>query len=117
MRRRITVGLLVAAMTMPAMAGQVIEGDTMLKDSQPAGVANKHVKHQKHEVYDLTFDAAGNEYTCRTSADKSMNPTDFVVGSGIHYAIDGKKVKISTLSNKKVSCSVVRVAVVSAVMQ
>lgn len=46
-----------------------------------------------------------------------MNPTDFVVGSGIHYQLDGKKVKITTPNNKKVACNVVRVAVAPAASQ
>lgn len=110
MRKIMVIGVL-GVMALAAFADQKSEGDTILKDSQPAGMANKHVKHQKHQVYDLIFDAAGNEYTCRTSTDKSMNPVDFVVGGNIHYLIDGKKVKISTPNNKKVDCSVVRVAV------
>ena len=113
--RKLTIFALLAAVTaLPALADQKPEGDTVLKDSQPAGVADKHAKHGKHQVFDLTFDATGNEYVCRTSADKSMNPTDFVVGSSIHYVLDGKKVKISTPNNKKVDCNVVRVAVVPA---
>ena len=114
MRNLTTFALLAAVIALPAFADQRVEGDTILKDSQPAGVADKHAKHGKHQVFDLTFDAAGNEYICRTNADKSMNPTDFVVGSNIHYALDGKKVKISTPNNKKVDCTVVRVAVVPA---
>jgi hypothetical protein len=103
-----------AGMTLPALAANSkVEGDTVLKDSQTAGVPNKHDKHQKHQVFDLIFDANGNEYICRTDSDKSMNATEFVVGSRIHYEMNGKKVKIITLDNKKVGCQVVRVAVVS----
>ena len=114
MRKLAAVTFLSVVMTIPVMADQRLEGDTTLKDSQPAGVANKHDKHMKHQVFDLTFDAAGNEYICRTDGDKSMNPTDFVVGSGIHYELNGKKVKITTPNNKKVGCNVVRVAVAPA---
>lgn len=113
MRKLTTIALLAAAMAIPALAGEKTAGDTILKDSQPAGVADKHAKHSKHQVYDLIFDASGNEYTCRTNADKSVNPTNFVVGSTVHYEIDGTKVKISTPNNKKVDCKVVRVAVIS----
>lgn len=114
MRKLTTLALLAAVMALPALADQKVEGDTQLKDLQPAGVADKHAKHGKHQVFDLTFDATGNEYICRTSPDKSVNPTNFVVGSNIHYALDGKKVKISTPNNKKLDCSVVRVAVAPA---
>jgi len=112
MHKFCTIVFLTAAMALPAVAADKVAGDTTLKDSQPAGVPNKGDKHQKHQVFDLTFDANGNEYICRTHSDKSMNATDFVVGSGIHYEIDGKKVKISTPDNKKVGCQIVRVAVI-----
>jgi hypothetical protein len=112
MRKLTVVALLAAAMATPALAGQKYTGDTILKDLQPAGVADKHAKHSKHQVFDLTFDATGNEYICRTNADKSVNVTDFVVGSSANYEIDGKKVKITTPNNKKVACTIVRVAVI-----
>jgi signal transduction histidine kinase len=117
MLKLITVTFLTVVIAIPALADHKFEGDTVLKDSQPAGVANKHDKHMKHQVFDLTFDAAGNEYICRTDSDKSMNPMDFVVGSNIHYQVDGKKVKIMTANNKKVACNLVRVAVAPAAPQ
>ena len=112
MRKLTVVALLAGAMAIPALAGQKVTGDTILKDLQPAGVADKHAKKSKHQVFDLTFDATGNEYICRTNADKSVNVTNFVVGSSVNYEMDGKKVKITTPANKKVSCTIVRVAVI-----
>jgi hypothetical protein len=112
MRKLTVVALLAGAMATPALAAQKVTGDTILKDLQPAGVADKHAKHSKHQVFDLTFDATGNEYICRTNADKSVNVTNFVVGSSVNYEIDGKKVKIKTPADKKVSCTIVRVAVI-----
>jgi hypothetical protein len=112
MRKLTTIVLLTAAMTVPAFAGQKQEGNTLLKDLQPAGVADKHAKKSKHQVYDLTFDASGKEYICRTDADKSVNVTNFVVGSTVHYELDGKKMKIKTPEDKKVECNVVRVEMV-----
>jgi signal transduction histidine kinase len=117
MLKLVTVTFLTVVIAIPALADHKFEGDTVLKDSQPAGVANKHDKHMKHQVFDLTFDAAGNEYICRTDSDKSMNPMDFVVGTNIHYQVDGKKVKIMTANNKKVACNLVRVAVAPAAPQ
>jgi hypothetical protein len=117
MLKLIPITFLTVALAIPALADHKFEGDTVLKDAQPAGVANKHDKHMKHQVFDLTFDAAGNEYICRTDSDKSMNPMDFVVGSNIHYQVDGKKVKIMTPNNKKVACKLVRVAVAPAAPQ
>jgi hypothetical protein len=112
MRKLTVVALLAGAMATPALAGQKVTGDTILKDLQPAGVADKHAKHSKHQVFDLTFDTTGNEYICRTNADKSVNVTNFVVGSSVNYEMDGKKVKITTPNDKKVACTIVRVAVI-----
>jgi len=112
MRKLTTIVLLTAAMAVPALADK-IEGNTILKDWQPAGVADKHQKKSKHQVYDLTFDANGNEYTCRTDADKSVDVTNFIVGSSVKYEMDGKKVKIKTQQDKKVECKIVRVSLVS----
>jgi hypothetical protein len=113
MRKLTTIVLLTAAMAVPAFAGPKQEGNALLKDLQPTGVADKHKKKSKHQVFDLTFDAGGKEYICRTDADKSVNVTNFVVGSTINYEIDGKKVKIKTPEDKKVECQIVRVAVAS----
>jgi hypothetical protein len=112
MRKFTAVAVLAGAMAIPALAAQKVTGDAILKDLQPAGVEDKHAKHSKHQVFDLTFDATGNEYICRTNPDKSINVTNFVVGSSVNYEIDGKKVKITTPNDKKVACTIVRVAVI-----
>jgi hypothetical protein len=112
MLKTTTIVLLTAAMAVPALAGTKLAGDTTLKDFQPAGVGDKHAKKSKHQVFDLTFDDRGKEYVCRTDADKSVDAVDFVVGSSVHYELDGKKVKISTPEKKKLECRIVRVAVV-----
>ena len=52
--------------------------------------------------------------SCRTDPDHSMNATDFVVGGPIHYEIDNNKANIKTPQNKKVSCKIVRVGIISA---
>src|ERR1700753_4496022 len=103
MRKLTTIVLLTAAMAVPAFAGPKQEGNALLKDLQPTGVADKHKKKSKHQVFDLTFDAGGKEYICRTDADKSVNVTNFVVGSTINYEAE----------DKKGECQVVRVAVAS----
>jgi hypothetical protein len=106
MRRVATSAVLIIAIAVPAFAKK-FKGSSTLKDSQPSG----HVdKQHKNQTYDLSFDAEGKSYTCRTSYKKSMNATDFVVGSKINYEIDNQKVKIKTPENKEVQCQVVRVA-------
>ncbi|HTV03731.1 MAG TPA: hypothetical protein VME86_00075 [Acidobacteriaceae bacterium] len=104
------IAAVMVAMAMPAFAAKKIQGTTKLKDSEPVGMPNK--KQKQRQAYDLTFDAAGNAYTCRTDASKSMNATDFVVGSMVTYEIDGQKAKIRTAAGKKVQCSIVRVEAV-----
>jgi uncharacterized protein YcfJ len=96
---------LLIAMGVPAL-GSKLQGSTTLKDSQPTGTVDKQHKHQ---AYDLSFDALGKQYTCRTNPSKSMKATDFVVGSDVTYEIDGDKAKVKTPQGKEVQCKVVRV--------
>src|ERR1700733_15874958 len=105
MQKRLAAALLFAT-SLSAFAGNKLEGTTTLKDSQPYGV--KDTEH-KHQAYDLTFEAKGKGYTCRTDPKKSMNATDFVVGTDVTYKIDGNKAKIKTPQNKEVECKIVRV--------
>jgi hypothetical protein len=97
--------ILVITMAVPA-SGSRVQGSTTLKDSQPTGTIDKEHKHQ---AYDLSFDASGKQYTCRTNPDKSMNATDFVVGSAVNYVIDANKATIKTPQGKQVQCKIVRV--------
>jgi hypothetical protein len=110
MHRLQVLTLLAFVTAMPALADKKLTGTTKLKDSQPVGTPDKQHKHQ---AYDLSFNSADKAYTCRTDPKKSMNATDFVVGTDVNYEIDGKKVKITTPDNKKVECKVVRVEAVA----
>jgi hypothetical protein len=105
MQKRLAAAFLFAT-SLSAFAGTKLEGTTTLKDSQPYGVKNTEHKHQ---AYDLSFEAKGKGYTCRTDPSKSMNATDFVVGTDVNYKIDGNKAKIKTAQNKEVECKIVRV--------
>jgi hypothetical protein len=98
------LGIAIFTLTLPSFADK-IKGQTTLKDSQPNGTKDKQHKHQ---AYDLSFDAEGKNYTCRTDSGKSVNATHFVVGARINYEIDDDKVKIKTPENKKVECKIVR---------
>src|ERR1700750_90803 len=93
------------------VSAEKVKGSATLKDVQTSGVKDKEHKHQ---AYDLFFDAQGKSYTCRTDSGKSMNATDFVVGSAINYEIDNDKVQIRSAEGKKVECKVVRVEAGSA---
>jgi hypothetical protein len=108
MRKCYTVAFLVMVFAMTAVAGSKIEGTTTLKDFQPAGTTDK--KTHKHQQYDLSFVAQGKQYTCRTNENEFLKATDFVVGSGMDFEINGTKGKVKSVSGKKTECSVVRVA-------
>ena len=108
--RELALAFLVLAMTIPALGDKKIQGTTTLKDLQPTGMPDKHNKHQ---AYDLTFNAVDKAYTCRTDPKKSTNATDFVVGTNMKYEIDSKKAKIKTSEGKQVECKIVRVEAIS----
>ena len=107
MRRLIALtGLMMV--TLSVEAADKISGTTTLKDVQPAGTTDKDHKHQQ---YDLLFvSSTGEDYTCRTSAKKSVNAIDFVVGSNVSYQLDGNKGKVKSSAGKQLNCTVVRVA-------
>jgi hypothetical protein len=109
MRKSVSAVILILTLALPAFAAK-LKGSSTLKDSQPFGTTDK--KH-KNQTYDLSFDAEGKNYTCRTSPKKSMNATDFVVGGKITYEIDNQKATIKTAENKEVQCKIVRVAQMS----
>ena len=108
--RKAILAAAILSMTLPSFADK-IKGDTTLKDSQPYGIKDKEHKHQ---AYDLSFAGQGKSYTCRTDSGKSMNATDFVVGSAINYEINDNKAKLKTSQNKKVECKIVRVEQIAA---
>ncbi len=98
-------GTLTAATANQAFA-EKIKGDTALKDFQPYGAPDKDHKHQGYEII---FSARDKGYTCRTNPKKSVDATEFIVGSQIHYEIDKNKAKIKTPDKKEVECKIVRV--------
>lgn len=109
MRNSTTVAVLALSTlfaTLPASAADKVKGTATLKDTQTTGMKDKQHKHQ---AYDLFFNTEGKSYTCRTDSNKSMNATDFVVGTQIRYEIDGDKTKVWSSAGKKVGCRIVRV--------
>jgi hypothetical protein len=110
MRKTAPAAALLLLLAIPSFAGK-LQGSTPLKDVQAAGVKDKQHKHQ---TFDLSFDAQGKSYVCRTDSNKSMDATHFVVGAIINYEINGNKVNLKNTDGKKVECKVVRVEMVSA---
>jgi hypothetical protein len=106
MRKMTLAASLLFAVTLTASAGNKLQGTMTLKDLQPFGTTDKEHKHQ---AYDLSFQAQGKNYTCRTDSGKSTNATDFVVGTDMKYQIDGNKAKIKTPQDKELQCKIVRV--------
>ena len=105
MRKATVTAALLLAIALPAL-GAKIEGTTTLKDFQPYGTKDKDHKHQG---YELTFQASGKQYSCRTDPKHSVNAIDFVVGSSMKFQLDGDKAKLKTAEGKDVECKVVRV--------
>lgn len=97
---------LTATFAVLPVSAEKVKGSTTLRDTQTSGVKDKQHKHQ---AYDLFFDAQGKSYTCRTDSNKSMNATDFVVGTQVRYEIDGDHTRIWSSEGKKVECKIVRV--------
>jgi hypothetical protein len=112
MRQSVFVAAVVLCSTLASLpaSAEKLKGTTTLKDVQATGVKDKEHKHQ---VFDLLFATEAKSYACRTDSGKSMNATDFVVGSQVKYEIDGNKVKLQSMQNKKVECKVVRVEATS----
>jgi hypothetical protein len=98
------------ALAITVAVASKIEGTAVLKDSQPTGTTDKTHKNQQ---YDLSFEASGKQYTCRTLEKKSMKATDFIVGADIRYSIGGNKGKLKNTTGKEVECTIVRVAALS----
>ena len=111
MRVSKSVLLVVLLCSLPAMAGDKQKGASTVKDFQPAGTTDKN---QKKQLFDLTFQASGNEYVCRTKNDDNVKATEWPVGSNITYELDNDKAKIKSARGKKMECTVVRVEVLKA---
>jgi hypothetical protein len=84
--------------SLPAVAGDKPKGVTTLKDFQPAGTTDKHHKQQQ---FDLTFDASGTEYVCRTSNGAKLKATEWPVGDNISYELDNDKGKVKTAGARR----------------
>ena len=112
MRKTVTITLLAMALSGLAVAADKDSGNSTLKDVQPAGTTDKNHKKQQ---YDLSFATSKHEYTCRSNENEKVEATNFVVGTGISYKIDGNKGQVkSTSSGKSLKCTIVRVAALAA---
>jgi hypothetical protein len=62
---------------------------------------------------DLFFETQGKSYTRRTDSDKSVNATEFVVGTTLRHEIDGDEANLWSPQNKEVGRKIVRVEALS----
>lgn len=106
MRKATFAATLLFAVAVPAIAGSKLTGTMTLKDLQPYGSPSKDHKNQ---AYDLSFQAEGKSYTCRTNPKKSVDATEFVVNTNMTYKIDGDDGEIKSPHGKKLKCKIVRV--------
>ena len=104
--RYVYCAVLLLILCVPYATAKKEKGTTTLKDVQPAGTTDKKNKNQQ---FDLSFDASGMSYVCRTSHDTKLKATDFVVGTNLAYEMDEQKGKLKNASGKQVKCTVVRV--------
>ena len=102
--RKFNLLLLVVLVCTLQLSATKQKGTATLKDFQPAGTTDKKNKTQK---FDISFEAVGNSYTCRTK-DK-VKATDFVVGHDVSFQLDNDKVKLKNPDGKELKCTVVRV--------
>jgi len=94
-----------------AVAGSKESGKTTLKNLETVGTTSKKDKHQQ---FDFSFEASGKKFTCRSAPGKSINATDYVVGSDVDYEIKGNSGKLKNASGKQIKCTIVRVEGISA---
>jgi hypothetical protein len=106
MRKAILATTLLLAIPVPALSGNKLSGTTTLKDLKPYGTPDKDHKHQ---AYDLSFQAEGKSYTCRTDPNKSLDATAFIVNTDMKYKIDGNNGELKNPAGKDVKCKIVRV--------
>ena len=101
---------LMILMATAAWAGKQTETAT-LQNVEPTNFA---VQKKQHQQYDFTIATAGKSYSCRTPENKSINATDFVVGTQITFISDGKNGQVKTQQGKSAKCLITRVADASA---
>jgi hypothetical protein len=102
--------LSVALLSQRAWSEKRIDQAT-LKDLQPTNFA---VAKKKHQQYDFTLLTVDRSYSCRTSADKKLNATNFPVGSTVTFSSSGKNGEVKTTDGKSAKCMITRVAALSA---
>jgi site-specific DNA recombinase len=68
------------------------------------------VEKKKHQQYDFTVLTTVKSYSCRTPDNKTINATDFVVGSPVTFTSNGKNGEIRTQQGKSAKCLITRVA-------
>jgi hypothetical protein len=104
--KKITYLALAALLSATAFAEKRIEPGT-IQDLQPTNFA---VAKKKHQQYDFSIITASRSYGCRTPENKSLNATDFVVGSPISFTANGKNGEVRTDRGKSAKCLITRVA-------
>ncbi len=97
---------LVALLRTTAFAEKVTEQGT-IQDLQPTNFA---VEKKKHQQFDFSIVTPGHSYACRTPDNKSLNASDFVVGSPVTFIANGKNGEVKTPKGKSAKCLITRVA-------
>jgi hypothetical protein len=96
----------IALLATPVFAEKRVEPGT-IQDLQPTNFA---VEKKKHQQYDFSIVTAGHSYACRTPDNKSLNASDFVVGSPVTFIANGKNGEVKAPRGKSAKCLITRVA-------
>jgi len=97
---------LIALVGTSAFAAKITEQGT-IQDLQPTNFA---VAKKQHQQYDFSIVTSGRSYGCRTPENKTLNATDFVVGSSVTFISNGKNGEVKTPKGKSTKCLITRVA-------
>jgi hypothetical protein len=97
---------LIALVAASAFAAKVTEQGT-IQDLQPTNFA---VAKKQHQQYDFSIVTSSRSYGCRTAENKTLNATDFVVGSTVTFISNGKNGEVKTPQGKSAKCLITRVA-------
>jgi hypothetical protein len=96
----------IALLATSAVAEKRTEQGT-IQDLQPTNFA---VAKKKHQQYDFSIVTTGHSYACRTPDNKSLNASDFVIGSPVTFIANGKNGEVKAPRGKSAKCLITRVA-------
>jgi hypothetical protein len=96
----------IAMMATSALADKLTAPGT-IQDLQPTNYA---VAKKQHQQFDFSIVTANHSYGCRTPENKKLDATQFVVGSPVTFAANGRNGEVKSSKGKSAKCLITRVA-------